>query len=425
MQSALLHHLKAFFSTLLLFAVVIGARAQQGTQPGYIVPAAGDTLRGIVELGRDQRNSRVCYFQPSANAAKQQYLPKQLLAYGAADLHFESHLLPESATTTDTIKQAFLEVIVRGPLTLYHFRGQAGERFFLTGYRLGQLTELPLLTTSITRRERGFDRVSRVVQHVYRDTLARAFQACPAMQRQVEQISFQLKSLEQAVRAYNTCINPVSSAPTSELKSSRRGSLQVAPMLGLGFADRLELGEGNGGRSLDQVYHGSPYATAGVSVLYTPGLQGAPFLVHADVLYEYNRRYTQVFYMPGNNRQRVDFAFDYVRLPVFLRYSYGHGLVRPYLEAGIYVQIVTVQREDKITFFYNGTESSQAVFGAPRRMGYGVGAGAGLAIGPVQGRQLQLSIRVVKGTGPSPYVTGSTLTSVATYVAFPLLKAPR
>lgn len=416
-----------YFFSIFLLSLLLGAaetKGQHGAQKGYVVSTTGDTLRGIVQLGRDRRNSQLCSFKPTPKAAFQSFLPAQLSAYGTADLQYESHLLPQATAQTDTVRRAFLEVVVRGKLTLYYFQGELGKRFFLEGYRGSQLTELPMLTQKVVQYNRGLEYVQYVQRPLYRDTLARAFQGCPTVSNELSTLAFQVESLAGAVRAYNACVGLAKEQPAAPPISQRR-SWQWAPVLGLGIIDRLQLSDGNGGKPLNDVYDGAYYPTVGFSALFTPGLRGAPFSANAGLYYEYNRRYTALYELPGNIQQRVKLAFDYLRLPIFVRYSFGHGGVRPYVEAGVQIQTVVTQRQDKLTFRYNDTESTQALFDWPQRMGYGYGAGAGVAFGPAQGRQVQVSVRLMRSTGPSPYTNGSTLTSLATYVAFPLAKAQR
>jgi hypothetical protein len=406
-----------------LFLTVFHSKtwAQHGDQPGYIVQLSGDTLRGTVEVGRDLRNGERCYFRSGAGAEMKQFTPRQLRAYGVTGLAYESHSLPNSAAVPDTASRAFVEVLVRGALTLYYRQSPKGERFFLGGHRPNQLTELPLLVTYATRRLGDMEHSQKISKPSYRDTLTRAFQACPAVLEQVKSVTFQAKSLTQVVQAYNSCVSPA--AATKNREGTLRNHWQIAPVLGVGLSDRMKLGEGKGDRSLDADYQGATYFTGGLSFLFTPGFRGAPFSANISLLYEANRRYTKEYAMPGDNYQRVNLAFDYLRLPIFLRYTFGQGFLRPYLEAGGTVHVVTTQRQDKLTFLQNGAPiSAIAVFDKPQRMGYGYGLGAGLALGPPQGRQVQISVRLIKASGPSPFTSGSTITSVAAYVAYPLTK---
>jgi len=424
MKTALQRVFSYFFIVFLLLVGVAETKAQHGSQRGYIVSTAGDTLRGMVQVGRDRRNSQLCFFKPTTKAAFQSYRPTQLLAYGAADLQYESHLLPKSVAQTDTVRKAFLQVVVRGALTLYYFQGELEKRFFLRGYRPSQLTELPMLTQKVIQYNRGLEYVQYVQRPHYRDTLAQAFRSCPNSVNNLSTLGFQVESLARAVRDYNACVSPAKQQAEAPPTSQRR-NWQWAPAIGFGITDRLRLSDGTGGKPLDDVYDGSYYPTVGLSVLFTPGLRGAPFSTNAGLYYEYNRHYTMLYELPGNIQQRTKLAFDYLRLPVFVRYSFGHTIVRPYVEAGIQVQAVTTQRQDELTFISDDMETTQSLFGRPQRMGYGYGAGAGVAFGPVQGRQVQVSVRLMRSAGPSPYTNGSMLTSLATYVAFPLAKAQR
>ncbi|UOQ72107.1 hypothetical protein [Hymenobacter cellulosilyticus] len=164
---------------------------------------AGDTVRGTVVIGRSQRNAQVCEFEAAGQAAIREYQPAELRGYGTtAGLSYESQTVPLIAGAA--AQPVFLEVVTRGALTLYALQNGNAERFFLAGYRPGKLVELELRTATIKRGAQQF----LVKQRLYQDTLAQAFQACPAQARRTNTVEFRLADLEKAVRNYNLCASP-------------------------------------------------------------------------------------------------------------------------------------------------------------------------------------------------------------------------
>ena len=62
-----------FYLALLWVAVLSGLMstrllAQANFQPGYVLPLAGDTLRGEVDLQEGRLNAKACRFRPMAAA---------------------------------------------------------------------------------------------------------------------------------------------------------------------------------------------------------------------------------------------------------------------------------------------------------------------------------------------------------------------
>ncbi|KUG06750.1 hypothetical protein ASU33_05305 [Solirubrum puertoriconensis] len=397
----------------IVFGSVASAWAQSGPQAGYVVPVAGDTIKGIIDLGRDQRNAQLCYFRPGKGAEEVIYNPRQLKAYGTSDIQFESHSLPKAVAAEDTLSRAFLENVVRGPLSLYYMHNGEQERYFVAGYRPGELTELRIRTQQINRGAQSF----LAVERGYRDTLANAVKTCPKASKQVPNLAFRMKDIERVVRAYNSCANPNDGA-AGQLSAKRRSHLAVAPMVAVGVANRLTMGNGKANEPYNDTYQGNTYLAGGISLLYVPGLRGSGFSVQTGLMYERNRRFAKEYSYGSVTVAASALAVDYVQLPLFARYSFGHGLVRPYAEAGGALRVVTKLREDS----YGNIYSSGRLLGGHNWGGASLGAGAGLSIGRSEGRQVQLGVRAEQGGGPSPYLAGSILESITVHASFPLNK---
>lgn len=100
-------------------------RGQNGFQPGFVITLENDTLTGQLEQGRSNaQNYQSCIFQSEQGIVE--YFPNQLLAFGYKDGKYFS---------AQIIKGTFVEVLVRGELSLYRFDEkyylQKGPEFFV------------------------------------------------------------------------------------------------------------------------------------------------------------------------------------------------------------------------------------------------------------------------------------------------------
>lgn len=392
------------------------AQAQSGPQKGYIVPLSGDTLRGTVVVGRAQRNAQMCEFQAAGQPTAKQYQPTELRGYGTEMLAYESQIVPRVADSVGVATMpVFLEVLTRGPLTLYGLSSASKERYFLGGYRPGKLVELLQRQTQMQQNGKQY----LVKQPLYQDTLARAFQSCPDQAKRVTQYIFQAQQLEKAVRNYNAC-----AAPQQIVKqSARRGSFGFGVVVGTGVSDKLILGADDGSSIYNYSYGGKSYFTGGLEVVLTPGYKGAPFTIHSGLFYERNRSFSAALLNPQFGTETVTLKVNYILFPIMLRYSFGHGLLRPYIEAGASVRFTAGVDEDNVDFVStrSGMNSSKYPFlGSYRESNYGFGAGAGVELYNSNKHRLSLGARAEQTGGP--VVQGSTLNTVKILLGYTFSK---
>lgn len=226
---------KSYFTGSVLLTLVVftttAVHAQASYQPGYVVTLAGDTVRGQVQEVSARRNSVVCRFRTTPTDATTDYTPAALRAYGIRQgATYQVRAVPnaDSASAAGAGRQLFLEVLVQGPAQLYSSREQAGHtRYFVAvGGPATRIQEL------LQRRVKGFSNGLEAYEtrSLYRDTLAAALRACPAVQPHLPQLPFQQAALARVIAQYNACVGgPVEAVvrPAAGLGTECAGWLPV------------------------------------------------------------------------------------------------------------------------------------------------------------------------------------------------------
>ncbi|TGE22955.1 PorT family protein [Hymenobacter metallicola] len=390
--------------------------AQVGRQPGYILPLAGDTVRGIVVIGRGQSNAQLCQFEASGQSQTKQYTPGELRGYGTtAGQSYESQAVV--VPPAPTAQPVFLEVVTRGALTLYVLPSGNAERFFLAGYRPGKLVELELRTAMIQRRAQQF----LAKQRMYQDTLARAFAACPAQAKRSATVEFRLADLEKAVRGYNLCAAP----QTVGKRAAKRGSFSFGVVAGLSVFDQLTLGDGSNTGDFNQQYGGKNALRGGLEAVFTPGFKGAPLTVRVTALYEPGRTFTSErnFFPQQSYNKKAVLEFDYTSFAAILRYRLGQHRLRPYFEAGPAINMITRVKQDYLTFTSTTSGSkpyNEKLLGDYNYFTLGGGAGFGVETLMPGGNTLWLGVRAASTAGPAKGTERSGVKSVSLLVGYTL-----
>jgi hypothetical protein len=211
--------------TLLLFVVAgAAAHAQVHTPfaPGYVVTAAGDTLRGELAREPDLLATQRARFRPGPEAEAATYAPADLLAYGFDDGRaFErASVAPAQGLGEETL---FLRLLVRGGVSLYTYAldvregldTQVGDRRLVGPQRYvlrdggGVLRPLYQPVRAVLVNGEFY----AVREQQYHQALTAAFAGCPAEQRRAARVAYRQRDLTAAVVRFNECVGaPVAQA---------------------------------------------------------------------------------------------------------------------------------------------------------------------------------------------------------------------
>lgn len=416
---------------IVLLLIARLSQAQAVFQPGYIISPAGDTTRGLVATQNGQRSTQSCRFRPTSAAEETTYTSAQLRAYGGAGQQYEAHPV---ATAEQQIEPRFLAVVERGPVSLFLLVDTGGrERYFINGSP-GFVIELRRVVQA--RPDLG----STIFQthNYYQDDLRQAFQACPDVQQRVKQVSFSLPSLQEVVRRYNSCQQPAGVPQPVSRPGGQRRHLRLSAVLGLPVYNVLRLGEGQGRVPADDEIKGRYYLNGGLLLSTTGTYHNSHVSFATGLLFEVNRAYHAQKVYPNLSynlyyqNSQVDVSFNYLKVPLLVRYRFAGAFVRPYVEAGIYLRtLLSMSRNEATDNYAASIPSYTKTYDLlnPRQLLSPLPAlGAGLQLGHADGRWLTLSAQAELLSGPQVvgapqnYADTSRLLALNILLAYDLLK---
>jgi hypothetical protein len=375
------------------------AQAQADFRPGYIVQAAGDTVRGEVDYRDARFSTRQCRFRSAPDASVTVFQPDGLRAFGLRDgsKHYRALALPapagaSSQAATAPARRYFLEVLVNGPATLYSWRDDERTDHYFVATDTFPLTEL-VHRKVLLEQERIMQE-----QNIYRTTLAQALVGCPSAQAQLPALSFTTRALAGAVATYNACQHPqaqvLAAAPVRLSRQLPRFGLVLGAkrtMMHMAYLNvDLSLGPDNG-------------PVGGLSLNLPLTALSRRLSLEAELLYE-SQRYFQTIGSGNANGGGItdyNFAMAYLRLPLLVRYTFPAGRLRPLVEVG-----PTLDYALKLTAETSGTDYfGHPMVAAPiykdnqRRFQQGLSGGVGVQFGYWQKRQATILARYERDTG--------------------------
>ena len=381
-------------------------RAQADFRSGYVVRAAGDTLRGLVDRREARLNATRCRFRPDATGAIATYTPADVLAYGYAVPKEDYRTLavlgpPPAPGPASAAAPSFLLVLADGPAQLYYLRAEDGQdRYYVASPAL-PLSELVHRTVLVERDGKTY----YDEQHTYRATLAQALPNCPAAQSMLPTLAFGERPLVRSVARYNACAAPAAGhvAPAAP-PGVDAGRPTVGLLVGV-QQGRLTI---NTGDALSTDSEAATGPVVGLALAVPFSRHSRKLSLQVNVFYE-TQQYaltgkSPVYSSVGITTTAYKFDLAGLRAPVLLRYTLPNGHVHPFAEAGgaVAYAFKTNNSAQDINSS-GGTGSPRPVFGTDgfRRLELGLTGGVGLAAPVWQGRNLNLLVRYERSDGYS------------------------
>ena len=373
-------------------------QAQADFQPGYVLPPAGDTLRGEVDYRDAHNNAQRCRFRPGPAGAATTYLPAQLRGYGfTARKQYRTLIVPASGASQPAGEAYFMEILADGPAKLYFLRNGTGyDRFYV----VSPTTPLTLLTNGTRYVEVDGTRYQQALP-TFRTTLAAALAGCAAVQHKLPSLPYTETAIQKAITLYNRCQGslPTSASAKTNSVRVRIGAVGGVSQSRLTFKDDVRF---NG---LSLPYYTGP--TVGLAFGFEVPRLSHKLTIQTMALYEQQKCDTEykVAYpgsISGERQVRVHLNLAYLRLPLMLRYTYPRGVVRPMVETGFVLGCaLKTENSYQTTNYFGQYLDPQPLLpdGNIARLDYGVGAGAGLTTALFGGRDITLLLRAETSYG--------------------------
>ena len=329
----------SYFFMLSLLLAAPAAWAQKSFQPGYIVRAAGDTLRGEIDARGAQRMTRSCMFRTGPDAAPTEYLPTTLKGYGLRQgAQYEALQVPTGPVLQNAPQPVaaapvvFMQVLAQGKAELFSFPDAEDRIHYCFRMASQPLTELiQIKQVAVIRGRRVM-----VEQYPFRDVLRAAFADCPAVQPLIAKTQLADMKLIKLFIGYNTC-GP--NAPASRQVAVRTSKLQ------LGLVGGMQQGSSFfSSRNEDVAFQSSLRPVFGLGFLLKPALLNKNLALRIELNYQkqhYQTTHNFINVLNGLPTERTSLMdITSLRIPFMLRYTWPKGFVRPYLQVGIETSVL-------------------------------------------------------------------------------------
>ncbi|WP_201983509.1 hypothetical protein [Hymenobacter rubidus] len=320
-------------------AAAHAAWAQKNFLPGYIVRPAGDTLRGEIDARGQQRMGSLCVFRANGRAAASPYTPADLKAYGVqGGGRYETCQLPGGLTTapgatalSPSPSALFMQQLVQGKAKLYSYVDEGGNGRYFFRTTDGPVTELVQLVQGVMANNVLMQQVS----YPFRQILSQAFMDCLVVQPMLVKAELKESQLVAIFNRYNSC----APGQASVVGTARKSTVRLGIVVG---AQNATIVLGDGG---DVTLHSSLRPVVGLGVLLHPASFNSTLALRIEALYqkqlhegEYQR--TSGVATSLSSHRHALIALQTGRVPVMLRYTMPHGLVRAYLQLGYEASIL-------------------------------------------------------------------------------------
>lgn len=297
---------------------------QSDYRSGFVITQNGDTLSGLVNYREKAKAFRSCDFKISAEQTETTYTPDQIKGYGFVDdKFFQSR---EVSIKDQPVQTVFIEVLVRGTLTLYKFE----DVYFVEKGDEG-------LQQLINETKELYVDGKRVLKSTndYVRTLNMLVFDCEKLRGKVENVTLGEKRLTNLVEDYNQC-----KGTSSTTFKAKKPWIKAA----IGITGGLEVSNINferylgGYKYLQSDFEVSRSPVMGVSFdLFYPRLHERISL-HGDLLYTSAAYDGFSQYSPHSNSTESNFVtieLQQVKFPIGLRYTFPARKLTPYITAAM------------------------------------------------------------------------------------------
>lgn len=310
---------------LLLLIAGFSSQAQSDFREGYLLTTANDTIRGLLNKGLKENNSKFIQFKADEHAEVKEYSPNQLNAYQFRD---DALYISRKVWNKDVyLGKVFMEALVTGSASLYAHQGD----YYVTK---SDSTEVKLKRVEKKSLAAGREVISIEYEGV--GSLNYLLSDCSLLKKGLDQRRISEKTLTKHIVAYNEC----KGASYSETKKSMDRKA-VTFGVGAGF-NASSLRFSKNADTFPYLRNGS-FSSFGPSVmasayLTSPGLS-EKLSFRIDMIYSsfnYAALVIKSWGYQGAYTEKNDIAIKLhtLSLPVSMQYTIKEGKLSPYLNFG-------------------------------------------------------------------------------------------
>ena len=158
-------------SVVLCFIIGLGgAYGQTNPKHGYIITNENDTITGIIDYRTDTKNANLCVFKSAEDDVFKAYGPQDIKGYRIKDngVFYVTKTFP-----VDGVESTFFaEFLLRGNVSLYHYRRFGTDYFYLTDQKgkVAALRETGILYAGRVEQLAAQRQKVREVSHMFQNS---------------------------------------------------------------------------------------------------------------------------------------------------------------------------------------------------------------------------------------------------------------
>jgi len=222
--------------------------AQKNFQPGYIVTASNDTIRGYIDYRNWEKNPEKIEFSRTSNDKTTAYSPVELKSFMVSGETYKSAIvtLDESPFRTENLKEevkfnyvtdtVFLLNLINGEKNLYSFMDINGkEHFFITN---NSVLELLFSKRYLKKDDQGHLTVAQNKKYV--GQLNIYLQNCITIQSQLGELKYEKNDLVRLFQYYYECTNTKMVSENKAISKHEFGALAGVSFTKLTYFNGME-----------------------------------------------------------------------------------------------------------------------------------------------------------------------------------------
>lgn len=364
--------------------------AQKDLTPGYILINSTDTIPGFIEDKNWNKNPVQIQFKQRMEDPLQTYTANQLKAFGVIDgERYESHgvLIDKSPTTiadmveisgnTTVEDTVFLTVYLKGRLNLYYLKDEKEKTHFYVQRGTESPQELILQRAMVEKQGTKVLATGEKYKKQLEDYLA----DCPELKARIQKTGYDHKSLQELISRYHQCKTnePVTYRVEPEKFRLSLNLLAGISHTALDFTGKMPVS------LITPKFSQSTNFTFGVGFDLDLPRNHDKWAIYNELRwrsYQATATYEEVESSERYTKSSMAFDLHYASLVTMLRYRFGLGGLRAFVNAGIVnslgVSIKNHKTVESRLFSSTNTEQVKAIDDF-RTYEQGIAIGLGLA----------------------------------------------
>lgn len=313
--------MKRLILPIILICIAEFSFAQTDYRKGYVITNAKDTLFGLVDYREGSKGYKSCDFKTSKGQNTTTYEPQSIIGYGFEnDKFFQSKQI---SIKDQPSKNVFLEIIVRGRVSLYKFE----DTYFIEKGDDG-LQQLINETKEVTIDSKSV--LKKTNRHI--SILNILLFDCVEIRSKVDKVRLVEKSLTNLIEDYNRC----KGHSEKSFKANKPWTKAILGVTGGLNISKLNFDSYPGFDHLGGDFEVSKSPMIGVSLDISSPRLSERFSFQGDLLYLASKYYKYTLYKSSSSIQRnyVTKELLQLKIPVSLRYSFPKREYTPYVNVG-------------------------------------------------------------------------------------------